>query len=257
MHPIILAVALSSALFVGVLVCLELGYRLGKKEAADDPDGARAGVGAVEGALFGLLGLLLAFSFGGATTRFNLRRALIVDEANAIGTAWLRIDMAPPAEQPALRDLFRRYLDSRLAVYALFPDLAAASAEMLHTNELQGTLWSRSVVVGGQPGGEPVQRALMPALNAMFDVATTRNRALYTHTSPVITGFLLVVILLSALLAGQGMSAGKRRLSHFLLFATVTATTMYLIFDLEYPRFGLIRVDADDQVLHDLRGSMR
>jgi hypothetical protein len=257
MHPIIVAVILSTGLFFGVLVCLELGYRLGKREAERDPSGARAGVGAVEGALFGLLGLLLAFSFGGATTRFNTRRALIVDEANAIGTAWLRIEMAPPEEQSALRDLFRGYLDTRLAAYARFPDVEAAAAELARAGELQGVLWSRAVSVGRQPGAEGFQRAFLPALNQMFDIATARTRALYTHTSPVITGFLVVVILLSAVLAGQSMSAGKRRASHYLMFAVVTATTMYLIFDLEFPRFGLIRVDADDQVLIDLRGSMK
>ncbi len=255
-HPIVVAVVLSAALFVGVLLCLELGYRLGRKEIEKDPAGARAGVSAVEGALFGLLGLLLAFSFGGATTRFNNRRALIVDEANAIGTAWLRVELAPPPEQAALRDLFRRYMDRRLAAYAAFPDFDAATAEFARAGELQRMVWSQAVAVSRQPGGEAVQRALLPALNEMFDIATTRIRALYTHTSPVITGFLLVVILLSAVLAGQGMSAGQRRLSHYLLFATVTAATMYLIFDLEYPRFGLIRVDADDQVLIELRASM-
>ena len=256
-NPIPFAVAVSVAVFLGVLLCLELGYRLGKKEAAEDPDGARAGVGAVEGALFGLLGLLLAFSFGGATTRFNQRRALIVDEANAIGTAWLRVDLAPPADQPALRDLFRGYLDGRLAIYARLPDLEAAKAELVRASERQRALWSRAVEVCRQPGGEAVQRALLPSLNDAFDIATTRTRAAFTHTSPVITGFLLVVVLLSALLAGHAMSAGKRRsLSHRLMFAAVTATTMYLIFDLEYPRLGLIRVDADDQVLVELRASM-
>ena len=141
-----------------------------------------------------------------------------MDEANALGTAWLRLDLAPVAEQPALRDVFRRYLDSRLAFYASFPDIEAANVHLVRTGELQGDLWSRSIAVGRQPGSEPFQRALLPALNEMFDIATTRTRALYTHTSPVITGFLLVVILLSAVLAGHGMSAGKRRLSHRLLF---------------------------------------
>jgi hypothetical protein len=256
-HPIVLAVTISFGLFLGVLVCLELGYRFGKKEAEADPEGARAGLGAVEGALFGLLGLLLAFSFGGATTRFNLRRALVVDEDNAMGTAWLRLELVPASEQPALRDLFRSYVDRRLAVYSSFPDLPAVEAAVVRANELQGVLWSRCVEVGRQPGAESVHRALLPALNEMFDIATTRTRAFYTHTSPVITAFLVAVTLLSALLAGHGMSAAKRRrLSHWFLFATVTATTMYLIFDLEYPRFGLIRVDADDQVMIDTRAGM-
>jgi hypothetical protein len=258
MNPTILAVALSVSLFFAILLCLELGHRMGRKEAADDPDGARAGVGAIEGALFGLLGLLLAFGFGGATSRFNTRRALIVDEANALGTAWLRIDLAPAAEQPALRDLFRRYFDNRLAVYTSLPDIEAAKAELARGGERQGALWSRAVEVGRQPGGEAVQRALLPALNEMFDIATTRTRAAFTHTSPVIIGFLLVVVLLSGVLAGHAMSASKRRrMSHRLLFAAVTAATMYLIFDLEYPRFGFIRVDADDQVLIELRASMK
>lgn len=253
-NPIVLAVVVSGALFFGVLLCLELGCRLGKKEAGEDPDGARAGAGALEGAVFGLLGLLLAFSFGGATTRFNLRRALVVDEANAVGTAWLRLDLAPPAEQAGLRDLFHRYLDSRLAIYAKLPDVEAAKAQLARASELEGALWSRSVEASRQPGGEGLQRALLPSLNAMFEIATTRTRAAYTHTSPVITGFLVAVVLLSAMLAGHGMSASKRRrLSHRFLFAAVTAATMYLIFDLEYPRFGFIRVDADDQVLVDLR----
>lgn len=258
MNPTLLAVAVSGALFLGVLLCLELGFRLGKKEAAEDPEGARAGVGAVEGALFGLLGLLLAFSFGGATARFNLRRALIVDEANAMGTSWLRLDLAPPEEQAALRELFRGYVDSRLAVYSRLPNLDAALAQLARATELQGALWTKSVAVARQPGGEAVQRALLPSLNELFDIANSRTRAAYTHTSPVITGFLVVVILLSAVLAGHGMSAAKRRrLSHRLVFATVTAATMYLIFDLEYPRFGLIRVDADEQALLEVRASMK
>lgn len=258
MNPLVLGIVVSVGLFFAVLLFLELGDRLGKKEAAEDPEGARAGVGAIEGALFGLLGLLLAFSFGGATTRFNTRRAQIVDEANAIGTAWLRLDLAPSAEQPELRNAFRAYVDSRLAVYATLPDLAAAQAGLVRSGEMQAALWARSIAVAKQPGGEAVQRALLPSLNEMFDIATTRTRAAFTHTSPVITGFLVAVVLLSALLAGHGMSASKRRrTSHRLLFAFLTATTMYLIFDLEYPRFGLIRVDADDQVLHDVRESMR
>jgi hypothetical protein len=215
-------------------------------------------VGAVEGAVFGLLGLLLAFSFGGATTRFNNRRALIVEEANAQGTAWLRLDLAPAAEQPALREAFRAYVDGRLAIYAALPDFDAAMAAVKRTGELQAALWTRAVETSRQSGGENLQRALLPNLNEMFDIATTRTRVSFTHTSPVITGFLLAVVLLSAVLAGHSMSAGKRRrISHWIMFAAVTATTMYLIFDLEYPRFGLIRVDADDQVLIDLRESMK
>jgi len=74
----------------------------------EDPEGARAGAGAVEGSVFGLLGLLIAFTFSGAAFRFDARRQLAVEETNAIGTAYLRLDLLPADKQPALRDSFRR-----------------------------------------------------------------------------------------------------------------------------------------------------
>src|SRR5262245_16840999 len=129
-----MGLTLSSILFVGGLFCgmlllLELGWRLGRRQGRD-AEGGQAGVGAVEGAVFALMGLLIAFTFSGAATRFDSRRQVIVEEANAIGTAWLRLDLLPSAAQPALRDMFRRYLDARLAVYQKVPNLLAAQTEL-------------------------------------------------------------------------------------------------------------------------------
>jgi hypothetical protein len=107
--------ALAAGLFVGVLVFLEAGRRIGRRRIASG--GAETGFGAVESAVFGLMGLLIAFTFSGAAARFDGRRDLVTREANAIGTAWLRIDLVPAEAQAKLRDLFRRYMDSRLATY--------------------------------------------------------------------------------------------------------------------------------------------
>ena len=82
------------ALFLGMLV-LEVGWRIGARRLAEDPNGADAGVGAVEGAVFALLGLLIAFTFSEAASRFDTRRQLIVEETNDIGTAYLRLDLLP------------------------------------------------------------------------------------------------------------------------------------------------------------------
>ncbi len=94
---------LTLGLFLGMLLLLEVGRRIGGRRMAKDPAGALAGIGAVEGAVFGLLGLLIAFTFSGAGTRFDTRRQLVVEETNAIGTAYLRLDLLPAALQPALR----------------------------------------------------------------------------------------------------------------------------------------------------------
>ncbi|MHB8877567.1 MAG: hypothetical protein ACYC8T_28075 [Myxococcaceae bacterium] len=107
----------ASGLFLGMLLLLDAGRRIGTRRLALDPEGAVAGGGTIDAAVFGLLGLLMAFSFSGAGARLENRRKLIAAEANAIGTAWLRLDLLQPDAQPALRDDFRRYVDSRIETY--------------------------------------------------------------------------------------------------------------------------------------------
>src|SRR5262249_39291694 len=137
MNPIYLALLFSGGLFVGMLLLLEAGRRFGIRRLARDAEGARTGVGAIEGMGFALLGLLVAFTFSGAASRFDSRRQLIVEEANAIGTAYLRLDLLPAGVQPSMRTLFRQYVDSRLNVYRYLPDLQAVDAELVRTKRFQ------------------------------------------------------------------------------------------------------------------------
>lgn len=98
---------------------------------------------------------------------------------------------------------------------------------------------------------------LLPALNAMFDTAQTRRLATTRHPPPVIYAMLAVVALVGGLLAGHGMAMGRQlSVIHSVGFAVMLATTVYVILDLEYPRLGLIRVDAADAALVELRRSM-
>src|SRR4030095_3152301 len=110
------------------------------------------GVDAVEGTSFALFGLLLAFTFFGAGSRFDSRRQLIAQESNAVGTAYLRLDLLPRDAPPALRDLFRRYLDSRLRVYRKLQDIEAAKVELARSEALQRELWARAVAAPLPPG---------------------------------------------------------------------------------------------------------
>jgi len=98
-----LGVLFAISLFLGMLVLLEVGRRVGTRRLRKDPEGARTGISAVEGSMFGLLGLLIAFTFSGAASRFDARRQLITEEANDIGTAYLRIALLPEAAE-RLRD---------------------------------------------------------------------------------------------------------------------------------------------------------
>ena len=243
-------------LFLGMLVLMEIGRRIGARRLAQDPEGARAGVGAVEGAVYGLLGLLIAFTFSGAAARFDARRQLIVEEANDIGTAYLRLDLLPAEPRDLLREKFRRYLDSRLETYRKFPDLRAVEAELARSIALQSEIWNLAVAATrGAP--TPATNILLSALNQMIDITTTRTAAARMHPPSIIFTMLGALALIASLMAGYGMAGGKTRSwLHMVAYAAITAGTAYIILDLEYPRVGLIRLDAFDQVLVELRQSM-
>jgi hypothetical protein len=250
--------ALAGALFVGVLAFLELGRRIGRRRIAAGAAEGSGGFGAVESAIFGLMGLLIAFTFSGAAGRFDERRHLVTREANAIGTAWLRIDVLPSEVQVKLRELFRRYLDSRLETYRRARQAELVMAELERSVVLQQEIWSAAVAGCKDPGATPSACMLMlGALNEMIDITTTRLMATRMHPPGVIFAMLVVLTLAAALLAGHAMASHPRwSWTHALALASVMSSTVYIILDLEYPRLGFIRVDAADEVLVDLRKSM-
>lgn len=245
-------------LIIGMLILLEVGRRIGVKRLNEDTESGRTGLGAIEGAAFALLGLLIAFTFADAASRFNHRRDLILEEANAIGTAYLRIDCLPPSSQPKMRELFRQYLDARLRVYAVIPDVDQAYKELEQSVNLQADIWKTAVAAAQQPDAHPSAPMLaLPAINSMIDVTTLRTMAPQTHPPMIIFGLLFVLALLCSLFAGHAMAAARRRSwLHVVGFAFVLVLTIYVILDMEYPRRGLIRVSNFDQVLIDLRHGM-
>lgn len=91
--------------------------RLGIRRCSKESEGERASLGTIEGAMFALFGLVMAFTFSGAASRFNEKRILIAEEANTIETAYLRLNLLSQEVRPELQELFRRYVDSRLETY--------------------------------------------------------------------------------------------------------------------------------------------
>ena len=258
MNQISIALIFTFGLFFGMLTLLEVGRRIGSRRLANDPEGARAGTGAVDGAVFALLGLLIAFTFSGAASRFDLRRNLLVEETNAIGTAWLRLDLLPISAQPAIRESFRQYVDTRLKVYRQ-TNIDAAQVELDKATVLQGKIWNQAVAAGQMEGAPSSATMLLsPALNQMIDITTVRTMETKLHPPSIIFVMLAIMALASALLAGYNMAGGKSRgWLHIICFSAITAVAVYVILDIEYPRLGLIRVDAFDQAMVQLRASMK
>ncbi|HKP10467.1 MAG TPA: DUF4239 domain-containing protein [Blastocatellia bacterium] len=245
-------------LLLGMLFLLEVGRRIGLRRMAVDIEGARAGIGTVEGALLALLGLLIAFSFSGAAARFDARRQQIIDEANDIGSAYMLVDLLPPEAQPPLRDKFRLYVDSRLEAYRRMPDLAAAKAEFERSKTLQNDIWTQAVTATRDTGYQPVAMLILPAISKMINISTQRTVALQMHPPTIIFVMLAGLMLVGALLAGYGMASGKsRNWMHTVAFVVILALTVYVIRDLEFPRLpGLVGLNEIDNVMVDLRKSM-
>jgi hypothetical protein len=245
-------------LFVGMVAMQIAGHHYGIRRADGGSAGSSEGTAAVEATLFAMLGLLVAFTFSGADTRLDARRNLIIEEANAVGTAYLRLDLLRAEDEPILQDEMRRYVDSRLAYYDQLLDFRGASAERRRSEQIQQALWTHAVAASAKAGDSRAALLVLQSLNAMFDVATERYAALRMHMPIAIFVLLVVMALACAFFAGIGMS--KRRhpsYLHMVIFAGVMAVTAYVILNLEFPRVGFARLHALDAFLRDQRASMK
>ena len=253
-----LEIALTAlALFAGMLGFTELGTwiaRIRNRRKADESSGSLA---VLEGGVFGLMGLLIALTFSASASRLEARRQMIVDETNAIGTAWLRIALLPEARQGDIRQHFLQYVDTRLAFFRDITNPDAAKHALVRTNALQGEIWSQAVVACGETSSVAATTLFLPALNTMIDLTTSGTMLAKTHLPVLIRALLLLSPLLCAFLAGIESTALVRRAwTPPILFALILSLTVYVILDLDYPRVGLIRVDPFDEALRELRTSM-
>lgn len=247
-------IALPVGLFCAMVAAAVAGHRLAvarlrRPDAADAP-----GTSAIDAAVLGLLGLLVAFWFSSAGTRLDVRRGLIVEEANAIGTAWLRLDLLPDDVRDQVRDLFRSYVDVRLAQAPGRPPVGSPRQLDDELAAHRRAIWGRAVEAAPRcltPQGHAI---LLDSLNGMFDAGTRHQAFTNAHTPTAILVLLVVVAACSAALAGHDMG-GRRAFDwlHAVVFAGVVAVTIWVIYDLEMPRYGMIRVDSFDRTIRDVR----
>ena len=252
-----IVIAAGIGLFGSMLLAALAGHRYGRARflGGDTDEGS---FGNISAAVFALLGLLVAFSLSGATGRLETRRQVLVDEANAIGTAYLRVDLLPADAQPPLRALFKRYATTRARLHDLLTQPDEWRRELDASVAMQDTIWALSVAATSAPEALPSRLLVLPALNEMIDITTTRSVSVLTHLPTLITVVMLVLAIVCAWLAGYD-AGGKPQLSriHLVGFALVTALTFYVILDLEFPRIGLVRMGAANAALVETAARMR
>ena len=230
-------------LFVLLAVVAEAGFRSGRDYAAKrtPADKEMTGISALTGGMLALMAFVLAVTIGFAQDRFEARRDTTLTEANTIGTAWLRTDLAGPAGKP-VATLIEDYARIRLS-YIRETDPAVIGSALTRTNALQTEIWARAMKLlpDMQP---PLAASLIASLNDMFDANLSQRFALESHV-PQET---MIGLLSGAVLAigALGFQVGLTRRRHPLLGALLIAMLsggMVLVVDLSRPRFGFMRVD--------------
>lgn len=239
---------------VAFLLAAELGFRLGVRRKSATNEATLADLGITMGGLLGLLGLLLAFTFGMAGARHDDRRMLVIEEANAIGTAWLRTDLIPEPMRTQAREALRAYTQLRVEA-ATRGDRQAAEKIVARAEQLQGPLWNAAVgAAAALPS--PSTALFVSSVNEVIDMHGRRvARGLRNPIPPIILATLYAVSLLVVLALGfsRGL-AGDRNAVATTLLAVILAVVLNLILDLDRPAGGALRVSQ--QSMEDVLRSM-
>lgn len=241
-------------LFVAIIILIalaaatEFGYRAGRRSVKNREAPSAGLVGAIQGAMLGLLGLLLGFSFAGAAGRFMERQDLIIHEANAVGTAYLRADLLDEPAASALRASLAAYVRDRLEMSrTLYRGLSAedvASVEQHHQS-----IWSAAR--DGAIAKPAATIAVLNPVNEVIDLHSLRIAAGRKHLPALVMGLLAVCSLLAMGVIGYGCGlAGRRCRPMTTSLAILVGAALWTTIDLDHPRIGLIRLsDAPLQAL--------
>jgi hypothetical protein len=231
---------------------IEGGYRLGLYRRLREQDEKEAPVGAIVAATLGLLGLILAFTFGLAASRFDARRKVVVDEANAIGTAYLRAGLLAEGRSEACRRLLREYLDVRLKVIGT-RDFETA---LRRSRELHREIWKEAEAAGKSHPGSIATGLFIQSVNNTIDIHEERVLVSIHGRLPDIL-WVILYIASTVTMAGvgyyEGLTKSKRSLIVLVLIVTYAAI-LALIADHDKPQSGFLRVSQEAMI--NLRKTM-
>jgi len=234
-----------------VLFSIDGGYRVGRYRRSRSEQEKDAPVGAMVGSTLGLLAFMLAFTFGMAASRFDARKSLVLDEANAIGTTYLRAAMLPD-RRDEVRGLLRDYVDARLG--------AVQSGDMAEglrrAEDFQARLWSEATAIGQQHPNSIVAGLFVESLNEVIDLHARRVTAGLRNRIPGtiwVALFTIAVLSLGAKGYHSGLVGTTRSLA-VIAVALAFSAVIALVVDLDRPQEGTLTVSQ--QALIDVRQSM-
>ena len=236
-----------------VLLSIEGGYRVGiyRRRRSEHED--RPPVGEMVAATLALLAFLLAFTFGLAASRFDVRRGLVVEEGNAIGTTYLRAAMLPEPDRSKVRTLLREYVDVRLEAV----EAGKLARSIARSQELHAQLWDHATAAGKENPASIVVGLFISSLNEVIDLHTKRLMLGAGNRIPgaIWAALYFVAIVGTAVMGYHSGLAGSGRSLAILPLVLAFSAVFTLIADLDRPQEGLLHVSQ--QAMSDLRDSLK
>ena len=234
-------IAIAFALIV--VICGEIGFHLGTRAKASLGESPFA---VLQAAIFGLLALLLAFSFSLGLSRYDARRAEVAREANSIGTTFLRTEFLDARLAPVMRAYLRRYLDARIEFAGAGVDDRMRLDASRRSAGLQGQMWSLAVAQSALDRRSTFVPLFVDSLNDTIDQSSAEAAVLAAHIPDAVVIVLAIVIAFASALLGIGFGRTERRGSLAVaFFAIMLALVIATIFDLDRPQRGFIRVSLE------------
>jgi hypothetical protein len=231
-----------------MLVCSEVGFVAGKKARAKVDEVMRERITIFESAVLGVLGLLLGFTMSMAVARFDLRRQLVMEEANAIDTTWHRSQILPAPGNQEFTGILRKYVDQRIH-YAAEKDDNRLPGEREAAERLQDELWSRATGFAMTDQRSVPAGLLMQSLNQMIDMEAARWTAFVTHVPESVMFGNLALALLSITMIGYGFGlVGRRHMFSTVMLAISISGVLMVITDLDRPREGFIKISQQPMI---------
>jgi hypothetical protein len=243
---------IAGLVFILIIFAYWFGHKVRKVAIRKDPEHTTIDVKTINGMLIGLLGLLLAFTFSMSNSRFDDRRHLIIEEANIIGTTILRTDVYPDSLRTLLRSTLKDYVESRVAFYNAGMDIPKVMAEYQASQALSAKVWRIAIDYAKKDDATTRTSQLIPSINQMIDIASTRLAAGEGTIPDSIMYFLFALCGCVAFLLGYDHN-GKFDWIVIVGFSVTLSATVFTIVDLDRPRSGLIDMDGPNRKIVELR----
>jgi len=244
------SILIISILFISLVIAIEAGYRIGRRFQSTQDDLSRSQVNAIQASLLGVLALLLGFTFSQSLQRYDSRSEALVDEANAIGTTYLRAKLLPASMRSEVQVLIGEYVDKRVQEATIpLSDVAARQVLLDESTQDQAEMWQYALLAAEEDKSPVTSGLFIQSLNELIDSYGKRNASLSRHVPEVALFLLFGTFVLTWGIVGFASGITGKRVSivaHIMLVLIILL--VFIIIDLDRPRRGLIEINQTNLI---------